>query len=103
MGEQNFRKGLTIYLNRFKFKNAKPDDLWDSLNEAIPKELIGWDGQKFDVHKFAELWTRQMGFPVVSVKRIDEHRVQLSQHRFKLDEEALENPKFRNPQFWYKW
>jgi aminopeptidase N len=73
------------------------------LGEAVPDTLIGWDGHKFDVGKFADLWTKQMGYPVISVKRVDEHRVELNQRRFKLDEEALEDPKFRNPQFWYKW
>lgn len=103
MGEENFRKGLTIYLNRFKYKNAEHRDLWNALNEAVPSSLKDWSGDKFDVNEFAKLWTRQMGYPVIEVKRLDEHRVELTQRRFKLDEESLENPKFRNAKYWYKW
>jgi aminopeptidase N len=55
------------------------------------------------VGDFAEHWTKQMGYPVVEVRRVDEHRVQLTQKRFKLDESALEKPKFRNAKYWYKW
>ena len=44
-----------------------------------------------------------MGYPVVEVKRLDKDRVSITQKRFKLDESALEKPKFRNAKYWYKW
>ncbi|CAD5224246.1 unnamed protein product [Bursaphelenchus okinawaensis] len=103
MGEKYFKKGVTIYLNRFKFKNAEHKDLWQALSEAVPESLTDWSGDKFDVDEFAKLWTRQMGYPVIEVKRVDENKVELTQKRFKMDETALEKPRFRNAKYWYKW
>uniref|UniRef100_A0A915D473 Aminopeptidase N n=1 Tax=Ditylenchus dipsaci TaxID=166011 RepID=A0A915D473_9BILA len=103
MGEEYFKKGLNIYLNRYKYSNAQHADLWNALTEAVPDSLKDWTGNKFNVDEFAKPWTEQMGYPVVEVKRLDEHRVELTQKRFKLDENALERPKFRNAKYWYKW
>lgn len=41
-----------------------------------------------------------MGYPVVNVRRIDENSIELSQKRFKIDEDAKEKPKFRNAKYW---
>ncbi|KAI1719438.1 peptidase family m1 domain-containing protein [Ditylenchus destructor] len=103
MGEEYFKKGLNIYLNRYKYKNAEHADLWNALTEAVPENLTDWSGNKFDVNEFAKPWTQQMGYPVVEVRRLDEKRIELTQKRFKLDESALEKPKFRNAKYWYKW
>ncbi|KAI6237348.1 Aminopeptidase N [Aphelenchoides besseyi] len=103
MGEKAFKEGVTIYLNRFKLKNAEHRDLWNALNEAVPDSLTDYSGEKFDVNEFAKLWTKQMGFPVIEVKRLDDRKVELTQKRFKMDETALEDLRFRNAKYWYKW
>lgn len=103
MGEEYFKKGVNIYLNRYKYSNAEHKDLWNALTEAVPSNLVDWSGKRFDVGEFAGHWTEQMGYPVIVVKRIDSQRVEVTQERFKLDENALEKPKFRNAKYWYKW
>ncbi|KAK0409588.1 hypothetical protein QR680_004640 [Steinernema hermaphroditum] len=103
LGQEKFKKGLNIYLNRFKYKNAAHKDLWAALNEVVPDNMLAWDGEKFDVNEFASKWTEQMGYPVIEVRRLDTKRVELHQRRFKMDEQTLEKQKFRNAKFWYKW
>ena len=52
-----FRKGLNQYLNKFAYKNAFTEDLWDSLALASGKP----------VREVMSTWTSQMGFPVLQV------------------------------------
>lgn len=103
MGSENFKKGLNIYLNRFKYENAAHNDLWSALNDAVPDTLLAWDKEKFDVKDFASKWTEQMGYPVVEVRRLDANKIELHQKRFKWDDNALEKEKYRNAKFWYKY
>ncbi|VDM38748.1 unnamed protein product [Toxocara canis] len=80
MGVENFKKGLTIYLNRYRLSNAAHNDLWSALNEAVPDTLLAWN-----------------------VRRLDPKRIELHQKRFKWDDNSLEKEKFRNAKFWYKY
>ncbi|XP_067931273.1 puromycin-sensitive aminopeptidase-like [Watersipora subatra] len=57
IGDEAFRKGLNQYLNKFAYKNAFTEDLWDSLAEASGKP----------VREVLSTWTSQMGFPVLQV------------------------------------
>ncbi|KAE9554353.1 hypothetical protein FO519_002412 [Halicephalobus sp. NKZ332] len=102
LGEENFKKGLNIYLNRYAYSNAEHVDLWNALTEAVPDSLRDWNGKKFDVDEFAKKWTEQMGYPVVTVSTT-KNGVKLAQKRFKIDETSEESPKFKNPKYWYKW
>uniref|UniRef100_A0A914DTK8 Aminopeptidase n=1 Tax=Acrobeloides nanus TaxID=290746 RepID=A0A914DTK8_9BILA len=103
MGEKYFQKGLTTYLNKYRYSNAEHTDLWNTLSEAVPEGLKDWNGNRFNVDEFAKPWTEQMGYPVVNVRRVDKNRIELSQKRFKIDEDAKESPKYRNAKWWYKW
>lgn len=49
-----------IYLEKHKYGNTDHDDLWESLNNVVPEELKAWDGQKFNIHYFASMWTEQV-------------------------------------------
>ena len=63
MGEENFRVGVRNFLREFAFSNAVTADLWRHLAEASPDKL--------DISAIMDTWTRQMGYPVLDVKRID--------------------------------
>ncbi|KAL5965529.1 Aminopeptidase Ey [Taenia solium] len=77
LGREVFRQGLKIYLSRHKFKNTKPIDLWNALSEANSKS------SKFiDVEAVMNVWIRQAGYPLVSVKRLGGNRFELTQERF---------------------
>lgn len=71
LGEDIFIKGVAEYLNKFKYGNAKTEDLWDSLSEASGK----------DVTKVMNIWTKQIGYPIVTVNEEGE-KISFTQHRF---------------------
>jgi aminopeptidase N len=57
LGEEEFRKGLVMYLNRHKYANASTEDLWKALG----------DHSKKDVKDFMDRWTKTMGYPVLAL------------------------------------
>lgn len=66
LGQEKLKNGLTSYLNKFAYGNAKQQDLWDYLSK---------DGYAYDVDKIVQLntimdtWTQQAGYPVITVTR----------------------------------
>lgn len=57
IGDADFRKGMHLYLTRHQYKNTFTEDLWAALEEASNKP----------VGDVMSTWTKQMGFPVVTV------------------------------------
>ncbi|CAD6195362.1 unnamed protein product [Caenorhabditis auriculariae] len=103
IGEENFQKGLHHYLNVHKYSNAKAADLFEALNKKTPESIIGPNGGKLDVINFAEQWTTQLGYPLLTVTREDENTIKVTQERFKKNKDAVEKPKYRNPKYGFKW
>ncbi len=63
-------------------------------------KITDWNGSTINITEFADPWTIQMGYPLVTVER--DYRtgtVTLSQKRFKLDPTAVEKEKYRNPKY----
>jgi len=91
MGPENFRQGVVSYLKTFQYKNADTNDLWDHL-------------QKFsngvDVHHVMDSWTRQMGFPLLTVTRKGD-TISVTQQRYTADINTTFNP--NESKFKYKW
>ena len=54
---QLFRKGMNLYLSRHSYKNTQTEDLWAALEEGSNKP----------VGAVMSTWTKQKGFPVISV------------------------------------
>ncbi|XP_043827241.1 glutamyl aminopeptidase [Dromiciops gliroides] len=71
---ENFKLGCQIYLKKYKFRNAKTDDFWAALEEASNKP----------VKEVMDTWTRQMGYPLLTLK---DNRL-VEQSRFLLDPKA---------------
>ncbi|XP_017474998.1 PREDICTED: puromycin-sensitive aminopeptidase-like isoform X1 [Rhagoletis zephyria] len=82
IGEEDFRKGMNIYLTRHQYKNTFTEDLWAALQEASSKPVA----------KVMSTWIKLKGFPVVSVESIqksDNQRVlKLTQNKFTADGSA---------------
>lgn len=57
VGEEDFRKGLKLYFERFAYKNTTGEDLWDALEEASGKP----------VRDFMDKWVLRSGYPIVHV------------------------------------
>ncbi|XP_047138119.1 puromycin-sensitive aminopeptidase isoform X1 [Hydra vulgaris] len=57
LGEDIFRNGLCTFLKTFQFQNAATNDLWHHLELA----------SSIPVKQVMELWTKEMGYPVLVV------------------------------------
>lgn len=75
LGDDDFRKGMNLYLTRHSYKNTQTDNLWTALEEASKKP----------VGKVMSTWTQQQGFPVIKVEQRqngDDRILTLTQQRF---------------------
>jgi len=84
LGEDSFQQGVSSYLMKHQYANAKQDDLWEALTEkahnhqSIPSSL--------SVKTVMDTWTLQVGYPIVTVERnYDTNSAQLTQTRYLLD------------------
>lgn len=78
IGDEDFRKGMNLYLKRHSYANAETEDLWTALEEASKKA----------VRNVMSSWTKRQGFPVVKVDYREEGNdkvLSLSQERFLAD------------------
>ncbi|XP_052844663.1 aminopeptidase Ey-like isoform X2 [Drosophila gunungcola] len=67
MGQDAFRSGLKSYLERYAYKNAEQDNLWESLTQAAHKN--GALPKNYDIKTIMDSWTLQTGYPVLNVTR----------------------------------
>ena len=72
LGEDVFRDGVRQYVAAHQYSNTTTADLWSALSEASNKS----------VSEIAAGWTKQPGFPVVTVKRESDGKIRLTQERF---------------------
>ncbi|XP_059152316.1 puromycin-sensitive aminopeptidase-like [Physella acuta] len=77
IGDEAFRKGMKLYLNKHKFGNTRTKDMWDALSES----------SGMDISRIMDTWTKQMGFPLIKVEEVivpnsDIRQVILSQEKF---------------------
>ncbi len=73
VGEDNFRKGISRYLQKFSYGNAENADLWNSIQEV----------SGMPVSKIMSQWINRAGYPFIRVTRKGD-RYLLSQERFYL-------------------
>ena len=57
IGDDHFKNGMNLYLNRFSYSNAQTEDLWMALEEISDKP----------VKLIMSTWTKQKGFPILDV------------------------------------
>ncbi|KAE8884831.1 Puromycin-sensitive aminopeptidase [Phytophthora fragariae] len=75
LGRDVFLRGVHDYLVKFSYKNTVTEDLWEALEKA--------SGQK--LKDMADTWTKQVGFPLVTVKQDADGKCVLVQERFFAD------------------
>ena len=80
VGPDAFRSGLRAYFLKHAYGNTATEDLWDALEEASGKPVrVMMDG-----------WTKQAGYPVVTVSEEPGHDVwKLTQSRFLANGDTL--------------
>jgi aminopeptidase 2 len=73
LGEETFMEGVRRYLKKHSYGNTQTDDLWVALSDASGK----------DVRKVMDIWTRNVGYPVVSVtEETSSNSIKVKQNRF---------------------
>ncbi|KAL5144734.1 Aminopeptidase M1 [Glycine soja] len=71
LGAECFQRSLASYIKRHACSNAKTEDLWAALEE----------GSGEHVNKLMTSWTKQKGYPVVSVK-VNDQKLEFNQSQF---------------------
>lgn len=84
LGEKSFQDGVSRYLKKHEYANAKQDDLWAALTEiahsrqVLPREL--------SVKDIMDTWTLQVGYPIIQVDRnYETNSADLTQMRYLSD------------------
>ncbi|KAH9623370.1 hypothetical protein KSS87_015921 [Heliosperma pusillum] len=73
LGADHFQRALASYIKRYAYSNAKTDDLWAVLEEESNEP----------VRDIMNSWTKQKGYPVVSVK-LNDQKLEIEQSQFLL-------------------
>lgn len=71
LGVENFLKGVSIYLSKHTYGNAKTEALWDGLREA----------SGVDINALMGNWIKEIGFPVLTVAE-EPGQITIKQSRF---------------------
>ncbi|CCG28217.1 Aminopeptidase [Caenorhabditis elegans] len=103
VGVNVFNKAIRSFVSSYRSAYPYDDGLWKSFEKALGGKLKGWNNEPLDVAKFVNTWVDQIGFPLVSVEKLDDETVELSQERFKNDHKTKEQFKFRNAKYWFNW
>lgn len=73
LGEQTFMEGIRRYLKKHAYGNTQTGDLWAALSDASGKP----------VEKVMDIWTKNVGYPVVSVTEDEQsNSINVKQNRF---------------------
>ncbi|KAK6758798.1 hypothetical protein RB195_016184 [Necator americanus] len=102
VGKENFRRAMTHYLKKFSFKNTRANDLWQSFDDVVGG-TIGPDGMKLNMIDFGSQWSKQMGFPLVTVEQLNSTTLKIRQERYMKVPHAVEKQKYRSSNYGYKW
>jgi puromycin-sensitive aminopeptidase len=71
LGNEVFKKGLQVYLEKHKYSNAGTSDLWAALEKVSGK----------NVKKIMQNWTGKPGYPLVEISE-NKNKLKLAQSRF---------------------
>lgn len=82
VNQENFKAGVTKYLENHQFENAVTQDLWNALQEIVLDEI--------NVTEFMNTWTMQMGYPVIDVTSDSEGNYVLKQRRYLTNPDAVD-------------
>lgn len=72
IGEDVFMEGIRQYLKKHAYGNTQTEDLWAALSDASGK----------DISKMMDIWTKHVGYPVISVTENEsESSIHVKQNR----------------------
>ncbi|KAL6743480.1 hypothetical protein Aduo_016513 [Ancylostoma duodenale] len=76
--------------------------MWKAFDE-VTEGVKGPTGGKLNMIDFGQQWSKQMGFPLVTIKSFNSSAVKISQERYMLNPRASTLQKYRSPSYGYKW
>uniref|UniRef100_A0A7M4EAF3 Aminopeptidase n=1 Tax=Crocodylus porosus TaxID=8502 RepID=A0A7M4EAF3_CROPO len=84
--DEVFQNGIIHYLKKHSYRNAKNNDLWNSLANTCSEEDFAsakycYTKKHFDVTEIMNTWTLQKGLPLITVEQ-NEKRIKIKQERF---------------------
>ncbi|VDP06551.1 unnamed protein product [Heligmosomoides polygyrus] len=102
IGEETFKQSVTHYLKKFSYNNAQPSDLWTAFDDTV-KDVPGPRGRRLKIAEFADQWTSQLRFPMVTAESVNAATLKISQRRYKTNEQSKEQEEYRHPKYGFKW
>ena len=73
LGEDVFMEGIRRYLKKHAYGNTTTEDLWAALSDASGKDVV----------RLADVWTKNVGYPVVTVTEDEKNNsINVKQNRF---------------------
>jgi len=73
IGEETFMEGIRRYIKKHAYGNTQTGDLWNALSDASGK----------DIEKTMEIWTKNVGYPVITVTENEkDNTIHVKQNRF---------------------
>ncbi|MBN3301039.1 ERAP2 aminopeptidase, partial [Amia calva] len=116
--EEVFKSGIIRYLQSYSYKNAKSDDLWNTMADTSSETDFSsgafcytsshaknkaerYTCEKLGLKEMMDTWTLQMGLPVITVERTG-RQVRVRQERF-LKGVLQEDPDYSLLQSGYHW
>ncbi|XP_014289059.1 aminopeptidase A isoform X2 [Halyomorpha halys] len=91
LSPEGFRLGVKSYLEKYKYKSAVTQNLWQEIEENV----------SFKVTSFIDTWTHQMGFPVITIDHCVGEKLTVSQSRFLLSKHFVYDAD--TSPYKYKW
>jgi len=93
LGQDDFRNGVTLYLNNHKWGNAKNADLWKAMSEKSKANV--------DVGALMDAWTKKPHYPLVTVEEVTESggktKVKVNQEIFLLNNDGAKDTLWQVP------
>ncbi len=82
IGEEDFRRGLQLYLKKHAYSNTESSDLWQAWEEVTGLALAS----------FMRAWIDQPGYPIINVKlNTESNELTIDQQRFYLNPQSSTN------------
>jgi aminopeptidase 2 len=72
LGEDVFMAGIRRYIRKHAYENTRTEDLWSALSEESGK----------DVSSLASIWTKKVGYPVLTVTEPGTNELVITQNRY---------------------
>ena len=74
MGPKHFQMGMQEYIKNHTYGHTVTADLWEIM-ETVPEK-------KLPIGRIMDSWTKQIGYPVLTVEKVGDDNYRLSQERF---------------------